>query len=89
MANQIKKEDRLNFVKSKLGEINKRLPAAVYIPFTNSKKKKVLIISLMNLFIGSIRNLSILKIEIDETFLFSSKDRAPVLIYFQGFRIEE
>lgn len=91
LANQLKKEERLFFVKSKLNEINMRLPAAVYIPFITSKKKIYYLIYIIILIInkGSIRNHCILKIDVEETFFFSSKERAPLLLYFEIFRIEE
>jgi phosphatidylinositol 4-kinase len=65
--------NRSEFLQTELKKINKRLPAAVYIPFVND----------------SIRNYAILHIVADESRVFQTKERAPVLLHFEAFRPEE
>ena len=65
--------DRDDFLMTELKKINKRLPAAVYIPFVND----------------SVRNYAILHIVADEAKIFQTKERAPVLLHFEAFRPEE
>lgn len=65
--------NRQEFLQTELKKINKRLPAAVYIPFVND----------------SMRNYAILHIVADESRVFQTKERAPVLLHFEAFRPEE
>jgi hypothetical protein len=60
-------------LKERLGEINKHLPAAVYLPFVS----------------GSIRNHAILSIRFEEARVFKTKERAPLLLVFEAYRPTE
>ena len=65
--------DRQDFLQAELKKINRKLPAAVYIPFVND----------------SMRNYSILHIVGDEAKVFQTKERAPLLIHLEAYRPEE
>jgi hypothetical protein len=69
----IAQTDRKAYLKEKVLEINKHLPAAVYIPFVT----------------GSIRNYTILSIRMEEAYIFKTKERCPVLMVFEAFRPTE
>lgn len=69
----IHQTDQQEFLQAELKKINRRLPAAVYMPFVND----------------SIRNYAILHIVADEAKIFVTKERAPVLLHFEAFRPEE
>jgi len=62
-------EEKRAFVKKGLCEINKRLPAQVYIPFVNS----------------SMRNHAVLNIVVEDAVIFQTKERAPLLLCFEVF----
>jgi hypothetical protein len=69
----IAQEDREAFLKQELKKINRHLPAAVYLPFVT----------------GSIRNYAILQIRVEESRIFKTKERAPVLLCFEAYRPSE
>jgi len=64
------KEEKVLFVKTKLAEMNKSLPAQVYIPFVNK----------------SIRNYAVLNIVVEEAKVFITKERAPLMLTFEMYR---
>lgn len=66
-------KEKLRFLKEQLCEINKRLPAQVYIPFVNK----------------SMRNYAILNIVAEEAIVFKTKERAPLLLAFEVYRPTE
>lgn len=57
-------------MRTKLKEVNKQLPAAVYIPFLNEKA----------------RNYAVLHIAADESRIFKTKERAPVMLTLEVYR---
>ena len=67
------KEEKVKFVKTQLIEINKSLPAQVYIPFVNK----------------SIRNYAVLNILAEEAKVFITKERAPLMLTFEMYRPTE
>lgn len=60
-------------LKNSLRSINKKLPAAVYIPFSRN----------------SLRYYTILNIDVDHARVFSTKERSPYSICIELFREEE
>lgn len=66
-------KEKLRFLKQQLCEINKRLPAQVYIPFVNK----------------SMRNYAILNIVAEEAIVFKTKERAPLLLALEVYRPTE
>ena len=66
-------KEKLRFLKQQLAEINRRLPAQVYIPFVNK----------------SMRNYAILNIVAEEAVVFKTKERAPLLLAFEVYRPTE
>ena len=63
-------EAKKKFLKQRLCQINKQLPAQVYIPFVNQ----------------SMRNYAILNIVVEEAKIFQTKERAPLLLCIEAFR---
>jgi hypothetical protein len=61
------------FMKKALCEINRKLPAQVYIPFVSK----------------SMRNNSVLNICVEEARIFQTKERAPLLLCIEVFRPAE
>jgi phosphatidylinositol 4-kinase len=57
-------------VKHKLCELNKKLPAQVYIPFVSK----------------SMRNYAVLNIIAEEAIVFKTKERAPILLTIEVYR---
>lgn len=66
----INQPNRQEYLREELTKINRRLPAAVYIPFVNS----------------TIRNYTVLHIVIDEAKVFQTKERAPLLLCIEAYR---
>lgn len=62
--------EKLRYVKHKLCELNKRLPAQVYIPFVSK----------------SMRNYAVLNIIAEEAVVFKTKERAPILLTIEVYR---
>lgn len=60
-------------LKASLRDINRKLPAAVYIPFVRN----------------SLRYYTVLNIDVDHARVFSTKERSPYSIYIEVFREEE
>ena len=69
MTFQTPKEKKV-FMKSQLCELNKKLPAQVYIPFVSK----------------SMRNYAVLNICVEEAKIFQTKERAPLLLCIQVYR---
>eukprot|EP00347_Sterkiella_histriomuscorum_P015790 403355671 len=65
--------DKMQSLKDGLHEINKQLPATVYIPFVSN----------------STRNHAVLNICVDESRMFLTKERAPFMICVELYRPEE
>jgi len=63
-------EEKKAFLKQKLCEINRKLPAQVYIPFVHK----------------SMRNYAVLNIPVEEAKIFQTKERAPLLLCIEVFR---
>lgn len=63
-------EEKKLFLKKRLCEINRMLPAQVYIPFVNK----------------SMRNYAILNICAEEAKIFQTKERAPILLCLEVYR---
>jgi hypothetical protein len=63
-------DEKKLFLKKRLCEINRMLPAQVYIPFVNK----------------SMRNYAILNICAEEAKIFQTKERAPVLLCLEVYR---
>ena len=63
-------EDKMSFLKKRLCEINRKLPAQVYLPFVSK----------------SMRNYAVLNIVVDEARIFQTKERAPILMCFEVYR---
>ena len=93
-------QNRDEFLREELKRINLRLPAAVYIPFVNSKLSIIPVLLRSNDFLplrdyltldylDSIRNYAILHIVTGEAKVFQTKERAPLLLCFEAFRPEE
>lgn len=66
-------KEKLRFLKQQLCEINRQLPAQVYIPFVNK----------------SMRNYAVLNIVAEEAVVFKTKERAPLLLSFEVYRPTE
>ena len=66
-------EDKRTFLMNELLEVNKQLPAAVYIPFVNQ----------------SMRNYAVLHIVAEESRIFKTKERCPLLLCIEVFRPTE
>ena len=66
----ITQPNQQQYLRSKLREVNQQLPAAVYIPFVSC----------------SMRNFAILHIVADESRIFKTKERAPVMLCFEVYR---
>lgn len=84
----LKKEEKIEFMKNKLRKLNENLPGPVYIPF----KKSDNITNIYYIFIiiiESLRNFTVLSIIPEETIWFNSKEKSPILLFFEIFRIEE
>lgn len=62
--------NQLEYLHHKLKEINKQLPAAVYLPFVHASK----------------RNYAVLHIAADESRIFKTKERAPLLLCIEVYR---
>ena len=58
------------YLRDSLKEVNKQLPASVYIPFVAL----------------SMRNYAVLHIVADESRIFRTKERAPVMLCFEVYR---
>lgn len=79
-------QDKQGYIQAALSEINKKLPACVYMPFVNSKP----FIPTFFLYLkDSLRYYAILNIVVDETRIFSTKERAPFYICLEVFRPQE
>lgn len=65
--------DQQGFLKEELIQVNKQLPAAVYVPFVNQ----------------SMRNFAVLHIVADEARIFKTKERAPLLLCMEVYRPSE
>ncbi|EGR29036.1 phosphatidylinositol 4-kinase, putative [Ichthyophthirius multifiliis] len=65
--------DKVTDLKNQLRKINEQLPSAVYIPF----------------FSNSIRNYVVLNINVEESKVFSTKERTPFYLCLEIFRYEE
>jgi hypothetical protein len=63
-------EEKKLFLKKRLCEINRMLPAQVYVPFVS----------------GSMRNYAVLNICVEEAKIFQTKERAPVLLCLEVYR---
>lgn len=66
-------EDKRSFLMRELMQVNKQLPAAVYIPFVNQ----------------SMRNYAVLHIVAEESRIFKTKERCPLLLCFEVYRPTE
>jgi hypothetical protein len=66
-------DPKVKALKHLLKKVNERLPAAVYVPFTNS----------------SLRLYNVLNIVSDESRVFSTKERAPFYICLEIFNPAE
>ena len=64
--------NRQEYLREELTKVNRRLPAAIYIPFVNS----------------TIRNYTVLHIVIEEAKVFQTKERAPLLLCIEAYRPE-
>jgi hypothetical protein len=64
---------QMDFLMAELKTINKRLPAAVYLPFVND----------------SIRNYVVLHIVADEAKIFRTKERCPLMLLMECYRPNE
>lgn len=73
-------DNKKAFLKKALREMNERLPACVYIPFSKSKVLKIL---------DFIRLSNVLNIVASECRIFSTKERAPYYICLEVFSPEE
>lgn len=60
----------MGYLKNRLKEVNKQLPAAVYLPFISD----------------SLRNYAVLHIVADESRIFKTKERAPVMLSIEVYR---
>ena len=60
----------MGYLRDRLKEVNKQLPAAVYLPFVSD----------------SMRNYAVLHIVADEARIFKTKERAPVMISIECYR---
>ena len=60
----------MKFLKKRLCDINRKLPAQVYLPFVSK----------------SMRNYAVLNIVVDEARIFQTKERAPILMCFEVYR---
>ena len=58
------------YLREKLREVNRQLPASVYIPFLSDKA----------------RNYAVLHIAADESRIFKTKERAPVMLTLEVYR---
>lgn len=65
--------DKRPFLMSELQKVNKQLPAAVYIPFVNQ----------------SMRNFAVLHIVAEESRIFKTKERCPLLLCLEVYRPTE
>jgi len=66
-------EDKKAFLMPELAKVNKQLPAAVYIPFVNQ----------------SMRNYAVLHIVAEESRIFKTKERCPLLLCIEVYRPSE
>ena len=66
-------EEKRAYLMNELMGVNKQLPAAVYIPFVNQ----------------SMRNYSVLHIVAEESRIFKTKERCPLLLCFEVYRPTE
>lgn len=66
----ITQPNQQQYLRSKLREVNQQLPGAVYLPFVSC----------------SMRNFAILHIVADESRIFRTKERAPVMLCFEVYR---
>jgi hypothetical protein len=66
----ITQPNQIQYLKEKLKEVNAKLPAAVYMPFVSL----------------SMRNFAVLHIAADESRIFKTKERAPVMLCFEVYR---
>jgi hypothetical protein len=70
---EIQQDDQLSFIRKEITEINKTLPANIYIPFLKN----------------SIRNYLICQIPVSEIKIFRTKNRAPYMLTIEVIRIDE
>ena len=63
-------QDKMKHLKKRLCEINRKLPAQVYLPFVSK----------------SMRNYAVLNIVVEEAKIFQTKERAPILMCFEVYR---
>lgn len=66
----ITQPNQQQYLREKLKEVNTQLPGAVYLPFVSC----------------SMRNFAILHIVADESRIFRTKERAPVMLCFEVYR---
>lgn len=66
-------QDKRPYLMEQLLNVNKQLPAAVYIPFVNQ----------------SMRNYSVLHIIAEESRIFKTKERCPLLLCIEVYRPTE
>ena len=82
----VNQSDKLTHLKKYLNEMNKKLPACVYIPLIGGLTSNyVYFIS----FKGNLRECAILHIAVDESKVFKTKDRAPFYICVESYRPQE
>lgn len=70
---ELPNEEKRAYLMNELMGVNKQLPAAVYIPFVNQ----------------SMRNYSVLHIVAEESRIFKTKERCPLLLCFEVYRPTE
>ena len=85
---KLSEKEKLIRLKQYLNEINKNLPACVYIPFIKGLSS-INIYLLMYVLLDYLRNSAVLHIVVEESKVFSTKERAPYYICIELYRPQE
>ena len=85
---KLSEKEKLIRLKQYLNEINKNLPACVYIPFIKGLAS-VNIYLLIYVLLDYLRNSAVLHIVVEESKVFSTKERAPYYICVELYRPQE